>query len=656
MSFEDEYAAAADEETAAAPMRPGFHRSRVQVLPETRITASPEGGGTVRGGLGTEANPIGDVETVETETKDAPTAPLSQEDYDAGLSRLAEAEDDAELEGTSSLEDLAMSGSALGGHQAQQRTGTRLRHAVRDPMAALFGASEGASMGGDDEFWGAIRSAQDAAQGRYHHGSYRQHQQEAETASEAAEERDPTAFGVGEFAGAVGGALATAPLAPIEGAGVAGRLAGGALTGELYGAASGALHSDATLEDDPSGLLHDASAGGLEGLLLGTAVGGVGEGVRAGGRHLGRMAEGADLARVASVAPGRTISRTDPTIAQFASHPGGIEGQAERLRRMRIVSPAATSRDVFERAGSEYDRIGDEVLGPIRERIAEGGPVRTTRPRHGPDLPGAPERVGEEAAGAPSVVDPLYAYADELARSPDSTDRSFAPSVREQADAMLDAWGDHVPYEEAERQLRVMGQRTQWVSPSTGQPVRPPTEIRQEVYRRMRRGLDDLAEPRVPEGDVERFREGRLDAQTTRTARDLAEARMGRDAQSAPIGLIDSSLATAAGAAGAGPVGTAATAIASRGIRGRSGALRATGLDAVRSMVEAGRGSRLGSWAPVLERALASGLPAFTVAHTRAMRDPEYAAAVEAAESEDPEAEAAFLDMYDSLSPQEATP
>lgn len=596
-------------------------------------------------------------------------APPTQAEYDAHDTR-----------GHSGLADLAETLLPVYDTDPERRAATagrmrtRLQHAIDDPTAALFGAAEGASLGGADEGWGALTARPEVVAGvtgsragiaresRPAH-TYREGQQEAETAIEGARERDPEAFGVGELGGTVGGALAAAPLETAifgaEAATALPRVARGLATGLGYGGASGGLHSEATIEDSPMELAGDTSEGALLGLATAAPIAAGGEAVRGLARHGRRLAEGADLARVASVAPGRTISRTDPTIAQFSSHPGGIEGQAERLRRMRIVSPAATSRDVYERAGSEYERIGDEVLGPIRERVAEGGPVRAVRPRHGPDLEGAAPRVDEEAAGAPSVTDPLYDYADELARSPDATDRSFAPSVREQADAMLDAWGDHVPYEEAEAQLRRMGGRTQWVSPATGQPVRPPTEIRQEVYRRMRAALDDLAEPRIGADDVGRFREGRLDAQTARTARDLAEARMGRDAQSAPIGLIDSSLASAAGAAGAGPVGTAATALASRGIRGRSGALRATGLDLVRSILDSGAMRRLGAYGPLLQSALQRGAPSLTAAHATLMRsDPEYAAMVEEAESaepEDPEATAAAIEMFESLT-DEASP
>lgn len=695
--FEDLYAAAADEEPEEPPL-PGYHqaRSRVTRLPETRMTASPEGGGTTRGGLGTTAEPTGEARVIEDAElpdifeKDAPAAPPTAREV-RDHTRAVEDAAEGRTDDTSFFGDLVSGmGAAVptAGHRRMGRAMTRAaEEAPEDPAALLLGSTDLAGLGLNDDLWGALTSRPEVRAGQS--GSragtatesrpartFDEGREEAREVLGDARDRSPYAFGAGEVGGTVAGGLALGALEPLAADTALARLAQGGLTGELYGAASGLGHSEA---DDLQGLAHDTAEGGLLGLGGAAVMGPLGEGARALGRF-GRQRfsqEASDRAILAAASGESPVGVA--AMRRWGRSPEQLHTAAERVRRLGLVGPASTAQDVLERGERQVARLGDAgaidpalgadasgdeladligdsstgVVGDIARRLeseSEGLPVR--------DLLEVFEREAARLERDPETAQ----YAAALRRRGEQWARSFGGIV-EGADGPMSDLGATVRPERVRESLGTMRQATTWVDPALGE-VRPPVQAQRDLHRGLSGVRDRHADDVLGPGTGEAYAGARRDLQASLQSRDLTRDSLqrseGRRAIS-PTDMMAGIGALAGGHAVGGTTGLGAAGLAvgagflNRLLRSREAALGATGTEAMRRLFSSPALARYG---PQLERAMRRGVPALTAMHeTLLRRDPEYRAAVEEAEQTpepDPEAEAAFLDMYDTLTSTEA--
>lgn len=119
---------------------------------------------------------------------------------------------------------------------------------------------------------------------------YRRGRDESRQAYEEAAEANPTAYGVGQFGGAVGVGLATGGASALGRAGLKGALTAGALEGAaggLGGSNADLTHADL---DAYAKAFRDSTEGGVTGAGLGAAFYGAGKGLKwAGGKALGAL-------------------------------------------------------------------------------------------------------------------------------------------------------------------------------------------------------------------------------------------------------------------------------------------------------------------------------------------------------------------------------
>lgn len=221
-------------------------------------------------------------------------------------------------------------------------------------MDFLVGGGSGASFEFDDEIAGGLRAVGDfmvnlgggqgldkakAAGGRAYTAGRDEYRQRKELAAE----RSPTA----NFAGKVGGAVASSLLIPGGAAGGAARV-GGRLAAE--GAVAGLGASEA---EDAAGMAKDAAAGAATGLAVGhigkQVVGGAG----AAARYLGEKA--APLLQEA--AERSQVAATGQSLKQAAKLPGGVRESAAVLKKHKIGGALAGKARIAREAAEATEQL-----------------------------------------------------------------------------------------------------------------------------------------------------------------------------------------------------------------------------------------------------------------------------------------------------------
>lgn len=138
------------------------------------------------------------------------------------------------------------------------------------------GAGQGLSFGFSDEAMGGAQALKDIisdpSKAQDFLKLYRQHQQEEQTANEAAAKRSPIAYNIGDYGSTLASGLLTG------GGSLAGRvgakgLAQLALKGGLTGGAQALGRSTNTIEGNPQGLASDVTTGTTAGAILGPILG-----------------------------------------------------------------------------------------------------------------------------------------------------------------------------------------------------------------------------------------------------------------------------------------------------------------------------------------------------------------------------------------------
>jgi len=139
---------------------------------------------------------------------------------------------------------------------------------------AVRGAYQGITFGFGDELLGGLGGlANILGEGGFTEG-YTQTRDGARSLDRKAQENSPTAFTVGEVAGAIGSGIATPQILAGKVAGAIGGLGGKALGMAVQGAAEGAVYSAGKSEEDVAslGFLEDMGEGALFGGLVGGAI------------------------------------------------------------------------------------------------------------------------------------------------------------------------------------------------------------------------------------------------------------------------------------------------------------------------------------------------------------------------------------------------
>lgn len=461
-----------------------------------------------------------------------------------------EGDADADLDAASVWDDL-QAASQLNPNpsvpiEAASRLGRRgmraARELAREPGATLSGLVDGGSFGWGDEAAGVAGLLGSLGQPEGLPGSLPSDPLEAYAATRDmvrdydrdAEARAPTAHAAGEVAGTFLPALLTGgATAEAEAPGFLASVGRGARTGAAAGAVGGAGSSDRT----GAGLAEDTALSAL----AGGAAGGVLASVPATSRSLRARApaaqEAADLARVASVGGGRgTISRTDPRIAEFARLPGGIPGQAARIRRLGLVGALETPEAVAERTRGVLERLlTDGPMVETRRRIAESGaevPVSAItdaleREARSAESMAATRPYAEQARGLGQRFTDTYARAPATTVMPErgGTYR-VAPEAVQDLDATL-------PYQRAVEELGALDGEIPWTS------ERLAADAARSRRRSIRDALDSWVEEQLGPEEASRYRGGRLDYQTARVAADQAAARAASIAGNRAVGLTD---------------------------------------------------------------------------------------------------------------------
>lgn len=660
--FEPEDEAPEEGDAAAEPSLPGYHQarsSRAIVVPETRITASPDGGGSIRGGLGTTAEPTSrdvrveeDAELPDIFEKDAPAAPPSESEYrDAVRAR----EDEADGGGVTSpdaswLEDVVMSGA--GRLPAQRRLGRRVERAAEeateDPEALLFGAASVPTFNLLDSLSGVGAAVSQLGSVSGMPGSLDDYGPDPMDAASAAYEgvhqadaeahdRSPYAYGGGEAMGAIASLPLAAEEAGAEGGAQAAnwitRLGDGIRTGAEYGGLAGAGASEGSGDE----LLLDTAEGAALGGLGGAVVAGGGEAVRGLGAAGRNIASRADLQRVASVGGGVSSPLGSRAVDRFRRLPGGIEGQAARLRRLGLVGPTSTQTDIARATSEAVERLGEGgtgAMGATRRRLAEEG-----------------HRVPVTA-----VTEPLEEYASTLEQRAERAPR--APAVRGRAQRYRDAHSGgaprigpvsegtgEVPYQTLREELTDMSRDVPWTA--TGLDA----DVARGEREALRGGLDDWIEQTLGPDELRTYQEGRLDFQTALNADEVAREAMDRGARASPLSLTD--IMAMQGAES--PTQAAMRYAGRRLIGAYGGAGRAAGAELVQQLMQSGAVQRLGQYGPILQRAMQRGGPALAATHyTLSQTDPEYRGLVAELEADGGEdGEAPLPTLFDDFQPDE---
>lgn len=471
---------------------------------------------------------------------------------------------DADLDSTSVWDDLRSAFQLNPNPHVPTDAAMRLgRRALRggselvgNPRAALSGLADAGTLGWADELAGAQHAHPVASallgsvpvlayEGFAQSPEYTSARDAVREADESAADYAPVAHGVGELAGTLAPALLTGGTSAEAQAAVRARpflstLARGAGEGLALGGVAGAGSSDATGSDLATDTALSALAGGVGG--------GVAAGVPAGFSALrgraGAAREAADLARVASVGGGRgTISRTEPRIAEFARLPGGISGQAQRIRRLGLVGALESPEAVAERSRGVLERLlatGD--MATTRRRLAEDGtevPVRL--------ITDALEREAQSAEGmatsrpyARPARDLAQRFTDTYASTPATTLPATEGGAYRTAPEMVEDLDATIPYQRALDELRALDGEIPWTS------ERAAADAARGRRGAIRDALDNFVEEQLGPDAASRYREGRLDYQTARVAADQAAERVGRDAGNRSIGLTDVTAMTGA--------------------------------------------------------------------------------------------------------------
>lgn len=675
-------------------------RGRAIVLDPVEVVGNPEGTGFTHGGTGQHE------EVIEMLTPKAEERPIEQYHLSTAEHR---AEEDARDPGDW-LSDLATAGHGLpteegiGAGRRTRRRATRVAEdVVSNPVDFLLGGANGVTGNWLDEMVGLAASHPHPTTPISRTGMhtepevpYEQMRDVVRRASHEAEERSPYGYGAGEIAGT----LATIPLTPeIEGGTLAARLASAARTsGEL-----GALEAAGRSEGEGDELLRDTAIGGAEAAAAGTLIHGGVEALGAGRRVLQRRLPGAidraDRARVASVSPGSSISIADPVMRTWESMPGGIPGQAERLRRLDIVRPGATADDILQRSREVERQVGEESMAPVRSELRareEAARARETELVESDDpdirsqalairsLSMSPEeaRAAAREMGVPiaDLTDTLENYARELDRDPNN--RQLANAIRARIEDYtaatesatprpLDPRGGAeptLPFSSPRRELgdepvhsgesvyRGLADQTQWVDPVRGS-VPLPTEVRRGSASRLRRTLDQHVGSQLGPERVEPFRQGRLDYQTALQAHEMAEDALNRGTRVRSGGLLEqlaeqrgqlggasvgAALGGVPGAAIGGIAGSAASRFGTRAYRAREGALRATRAEFMRDLIHRGAAAELGPIGATLQRILQTRGPVAFEAYLGTL------------ESSDPETSERIDELMDSVDQEDA--
>lgn len=137
------------------------------------------------------------------------------------------------------------------------------------------GAGQGLSFGFSDEAVGAARALKDILtdpNAQNFLKQYRQRQQEEQQANEAAAQRSPIAYNVGDYGSTILSGLLSGGAAPAAKLGARG-LANLALKGAAIGGAQGLGRSTQTIEENPTGLASDVAQGATAGAVLAPLLG-----------------------------------------------------------------------------------------------------------------------------------------------------------------------------------------------------------------------------------------------------------------------------------------------------------------------------------------------------------------------------------------------
>lgn len=489
------------------------------------------------------------------------------------------------------------------------------------------GAVQGATMGFADELGGAAAAGGAALEGEDPVAAYTGRRDELRRLTASDRESSPVAYGLGELTGAV----ATAPLMPsLTGARAAtgaARVGRAAAEGAAYGAGAGfgASEGDLTTTEGRREAAADTLMGGAGGAIAGTGGGLVAEGIGAGANALRRAAERADELRVASVVGSGNSPLSTRAQRDVAALPGGTRAAAERIRRMGIGSRMGTIEDAAREASRAVDDT-DRALGgfysELDAALPDGVPVDRFA-RSFEDVAGGLSANPETAALAQRQLNRADAWRTAVEGGERMAGRG--PNTRTPPGRMSSRG--------VREALGTMREGVDFIGANEGR-VAAGAEL--DAYRAGRSTLDDVAEEVLGAERAADFRPMRNDAATARTIdRYAREAAMRADRRGPS--LTGSLAANAAASMGGGPLATLATGMGTGAIRARLPAMRATGAEAIRSMLESGGARRLGEYGPILGDALRRGSEVFMGTHHALMRtDPDYAATVEAATSEAP--------------------
>lgn len=450
--------------------------------------------------------------------------------------------------------------------------GDALGDAAESGTAGSRGAVQGASLGFADEL-GAAGTAAAAGMSDWDTDVgevYTRERDRARAADRADREASPWAYGGGELAGA----LLTAPFTPSltggRAATLSGRVGRGALEGAAYGTVGGfgASEGDLTTGEGRERLVGDTLAGTAGGGVFGAGGSLVGEGLEAGGRALRRSANRADELRTIAPAAGSAVD------SDAMRSLGPVSDTARLLREMGIEG-VQTAEEMAEAAARARRSAGEEI-GRTRTRLDAGPPVPVDR------LAGAMTR-----------------HADEVGRT--TTGEPLADAIRGRAERLPEVMASEaVPYSRAIEELQGLQGDVNWTT-RTGRPVTAPTDARRGLARSVRSELDEVARPVLGDEGLDAYRAARRRDHVAIGAEDAARATTARNSTNRGMSLSDYLMMLGmggAGYAGGGPgAGAAAAAtgagmgLANRAFRLREPAIRATGAEAVRSLLET-RGAR----------------------------------------------------------------
>lgn len=453
----------------------------------------------------------------------------------------SQSDPDADLDATSVWSDLLGATAAIpgiGGYAEIDRLGRRgaraMRELVADPVAAMSGFGQGGTLGWMDELAGVAmshpRTGQPGGTSRFGLPSeeavpYERVRDAVREYDRDAAERSPSAHAAGEIAGTLAPAVFTGGTSlEAEAPGLLATVGRGARTGMVVGGLSGAGES----EDTGAALAEETALDALAGGVTGGAVAAVPGAVRALRGRAPAAREAADLARVASIGGGRgTISRESPAVREFARLPGGISGQADRIRRLGLAGLLEGPEGTARRSQDVLDRL--LVDGPMvetRRRIAESGaevPVGDIARRLGEqatDLEGSAVR----RPYAQRVRDLIDQFAETYGRPPTTSTGATAVGPRDLGS---------IPYSRAVEELGDLSQTVPWGSDTMT------ADVSRGSRAAVRDALDEWVEGQLGPEELARYREGRLDYQTALTAAEQARQRLSSGAGNRGISLSD---------------------------------------------------------------------------------------------------------------------